>query len=257
MSSRRSRRGGTRTSITLRRYSRSSRKRPAAHVRVQIAVGRGDDAHVRAPRLRLADALELLVLQEAQELGLQAAARSRDLVEEEGAAVRGLHLARLVLDRAREGAARVAEQLAGQQLLREGRAWTTTNGPAARGLLAWRRRARTPLPVPFSPRSRTAASEPGGPAHRVEGGLERGRARGQLQLGHGVRELAFEVAHLAHERAPLGRALDQVADLGGRERLGQVVDGAAAHRLHRGVDGGVGGDDDDVEARAGRRPAWG
>jgi hypothetical protein len=39
-----------------------------------------------------------------------------------------------------------------------------------------------------------------------------------------------------------------VTDLRGRERLGQVVAGATAHRLDRGVDGRVGGDDHDVEA---------
>jgi len=41
-----------------------------------------------------------------------------------------------------------------------------------------------------------------------------------------------------------------VADLGRRERLGQVVDGAAAHGFHRGVDGRVGGDHDDVQSGA-------
>ena len=42
-------------------------------------------------------------------------------------------------------------------------------------------------------------------------------------------------------------ALDHGADLRRGEGLGQVVARAAAHRLHRGVDGGVGGDDHHVE----------
>ena len=161
MSSRRSRSGGTRHLDHVEPVEKVFAEASRGHVRLEVAIGRGHDPHVRAPRLRLPHALELLVLQEAQELGLQGGRDLRDLVEEEGAAVRGLHLARLVLDRAREGAAGMAEQLAGQRALRRGSGHARRRrARAARGLLAWRRRASTPLPVPFSPRSRTAASEP-------------------------------------------------------------------------------------------------
>src|SRR6185436_1941304 len=42
-----------------------------AHVGLEIAVGGGDDAYVGAARPGLADALELAVLEKAQELGLE------------------------------------------------------------------------------------------------------------------------------------------------------------------------------------------
>ena len=166
--------------------------------------------------------------------------------------MRGFHLAGLVLDRPREGASGVAEQLAGQQLFRERRGMhddeRSVRARAARVEEAGEDAlARAVLPAQQDRRLRA-----GGPAHRVERGLERGRAGGQLELRHRVRELPFEVAHLAHEGAPLRRPFHQVPDLGGRERLGQVVDGAATHRLHRRIDRRVRGDDDDVETRTGR-----
>ena len=66
-----------------------------------------------------ADALEVLILQKAQELGLQGRRQVGDLVEENGAAVGRLEPARLVLDRAGERAAHVPEQLALEQFFGE------------------------------------------------------------------------------------------------------------------------------------------
>ena len=53
----------------------------------QIAVGRGDHAHVDFAGLRAADRLELALLQHAQQLALQVERQLADLVEEERAAV--------------------------------------------------------------------------------------------------------------------------------------------------------------------------
>ena len=61
--------------------------------------------------------LELALLQHPQELRLRGQAHLGDLVEEQHAARRELHLAGLRLVRAREGAAFVAEQLRLEQLL--------------------------------------------------------------------------------------------------------------------------------------------
>ena len=57
------------------------------HLR-EVAVGRGDDAHVDLDRVRVADALELALLQHAQQLRLQRRAHRPDLVEEQRALVR-------------------------------------------------------------------------------------------------------------------------------------------------------------------------
>src|SRR5205807_8368058 len=78
---------------------------------LEVGVRRRDDAHVRAPRLRRADALELAGLQHAQELRLEVRRHVRDLVEEERAAVRQLEAADAVTLRVGERAADVAEQL--------------------------------------------------------------------------------------------------------------------------------------------------
>ena len=114
-------------------------------------------AHVGAPGPVLADALELVVLQEAEELGLEARGDLRDLVEEQGAAVGGLDPAGLVLDRAGEGAAGVPEELAGQQVLAQRRAVDDDEGPRRRGRCA--RGGRAPARTCRS-RSRRGAAPP-------------------------------------------------------------------------------------------------
>ena len=80
-------------------------------------------ADVDADVLRAADALERLLLEEAQQLGLQRRHHLADLVEEHRAAVGRLEQAALLLPRVGEGAALVAEELALEQRLRE---WPST-----------------------------------------------------------------------------------------------------------------------------------
>ena len=91
----RSRSGGIVIGNTDSRKKRSSRNCRAATAALQIAVGGGDDAHVDLERTRPADAFEPLVLERAQDLGLQRQRQLADLVEEQRAAVRQLELAGL------------------------------------------------------------------------------------------------------------------------------------------------------------------
>ena len=94
MSSRRSRSGGTcerehvQPVVQVRRGSG-----PARRSRLQIAVRRRDHAHVDLERPRAADALELLLLQHAQQLRLHLERQLADLVEEQRAAVGELEAA--------------------------------------------------------------------------------------------------------------------------------------------------------------------
>ena len=88
----------------------------------EIAVGGGDHADVGLQRARAAEALELALLQHAQELRLHGRAHLADLVEEQDAAGGQLDLPGLGLVRAGEGAALVAEQLRLEQLLGQRRA---------------------------------------------------------------------------------------------------------------------------------------
>ena len=54
--------------------------------RLEIGVGRGDEAHVDRPHVVLADAADLARFERAQQLGLDARRHRPDLVEEERAA---------------------------------------------------------------------------------------------------------------------------------------------------------------------------
>src|SRR5437016_7795896 len=78
----------------------------------EIAVGGGDDPDVDADRVGGADALDLAVLEHAQQLHLHAERQLADLVEEDGAPVRRLEEALAVAVGAGEGAAQVPEELA-------------------------------------------------------------------------------------------------------------------------------------------------
>ena len=105
---------------TLSRKKRSCRKCPCDGVGGEVAIRRRDDAHVHLDRARAADALELLLLQHAQQLGLQIQAHLADLVEQERALVRALERAFDALDRAGERALLVAEEGALDQTFGEG-----------------------------------------------------------------------------------------------------------------------------------------
>ena len=98
--------------------------------RGQVAVGGGHQAHVHLDRLGAAQALELLLLQDAQQLGLQLQRDVADLVQEQRAPVRQLEAADLLADGAGEGALLVAEQLALQQPRGDGRAVELDEGAA-------------------------------------------------------------------------------------------------------------------------------
>ena len=84
---------------------------------LEVDVGRGNQAGVRAQCLGPADAVELLVLEHAQELGLDRRRQITDLVEEHGPLVGQFELPRLVAVSPREAALYVSEQLRFEQRL--------------------------------------------------------------------------------------------------------------------------------------------
>ena len=239
MSSGRSRSGGTSTSITFRRKSRSSRKRPGLDVGLEVAVGRRDDAHVGAARAGLADALELACPAGSAAAWPAAPARSRrsrrgSSVPPSAASTRP----GLVAHRAGEGAARVAEQLAREQLLGQRRA---VDGDERAGRRAGSARGARARARPCRCRSRRAA----GPARRtrrprasvVEHRAHRAATRSRGRPRAPRRRAAPRARRPARRAArALGDLLDDVADLRRRERLGQVVARAALDRLDRGVE---------------------
>ena len=96
---------------TLRRYSRSSRKRPCGDHLFEVGVGGRDHADVHLDRVRLAKRLNLVVVEEPEQLRLDFEVLS-DLVQEERAAGRRADHAGERRVGAGEGAPAVAEQLA-------------------------------------------------------------------------------------------------------------------------------------------------
>ncbi|MNQ75336.1 hypothetical protein D3C85_901260 [compost metagenome] len=89
---------------------------------LQVAVGRGDQAHVDLLRLHRADPADLAFLEDAQQARLGLQRQLADLVEEQGAAVGGLDQAGPSGGGAGEGALLVAEQLRLDQGFRDRRA---------------------------------------------------------------------------------------------------------------------------------------
>ena len=85
------------------------------HHRDEVLIGSGDDADVGLDRRVAADALELLLLEQSQCLGLSCGAHVADLVEEDRAAVDLLELADVTLIRAGEGSFFVTEEFAFEQ----------------------------------------------------------------------------------------------------------------------------------------------
>src|SRR5215471_1321124 len=85
----------------------------------EIAVGRGDEAHVDLHRRRASEPLELAFLQDAEELDLHLWRDVANLVEEERSFVGELHTTRLARGRASERPLLVTEQLALEQVVRE------------------------------------------------------------------------------------------------------------------------------------------
>src|SRR4051812_4578272 len=88
----------------------------------EVAVRGGDDAHVDRDRLVAAHALQIALLQHAQELRLDEGRDLADLVEKERAAMRLLEAAHASLVGAGERALLVAEHLALEERLRHRRA---------------------------------------------------------------------------------------------------------------------------------------
>lgn len=86
----------------------------------QVLVGGGDHAHIHADQLAPADTEEFVLGQHAQQSGLQRQRHIADFIQKQRAAVGLFEAAYVPLGGAGEGAGFVAEQLAFQQLGRNG-----------------------------------------------------------------------------------------------------------------------------------------
>src|SRR5881397_4144984 len=220
-----------------------------AYGALEVLVGGRDEAHVDPDRQVAADALELLLLDGAQELRLRLERHVAHLVEEERAAVRRLELPLAPRDRARERALLVAEELALDQLLAE------------RRTVHLDQRLRAPrAPVVERVRDQLlAGTAPAADQHGHVGvgdlvdGLEEpahGRALpDDLLEAEGALHLLEEPAVVAAQQHGVHHAAHDQAQLVVVEGLRHVVDGAELHRLHGDLLRAVGGDHDDRQVR--------
>ncbi|MEJ7731634.1 MAG: hypothetical protein WKG00_20785, partial [Polyangiaceae bacterium] len=130
----------------MARYLRAAQRRhPHPHQAIEQPCGSarpdlasrlrfgGHHAHLDHARLVVADGAHLAELQRAQQHRLHVQRQLADLVEEERAAVGALEGAAPRVDGATEGAAPVAEELAGHQLARDGAAVDDHERPGGHG----------------------------------------------------------------------------------------------------------------------------
>ena len=220
---------------------------PRLQLGLQILVGRGDDAGVDAEHLAAPDALELTLLQKAEELDLQRRAHLADLVEEERAAVRQLELALSLRVRAGVGAALVAEQLGLEQGVRDRAAVDRHERPVAP------RAVRVDGPrQELLARSTLALDQHGdvGPrdaAHDREDLAHRGRVSQHVrELDRG---LVRALLGLGLERPEMDRPLEHDLQVLQLDRLLMVVERAELDRANRAVAAAVLADDHDLGRR--------
>ena len=164
------------------------------HPVLEIAIGGGDEPHVRLQSGRTSHALVLLLLQDAQELHLHGRGELADLVEEEGAGGGELEATALEPVRAGEGAALVAEELGLDERLRQGRAvdgherTVRPRAPVVDGvgqhLLARAALAREEH-LPESIRQGSAGPAPAGAMREQLAGIEQKAIQEALEAEHG------------------------------------------------------------------------
>ena len=216
------------------------------HVGEQVAVGRGDHAHIHPPRLGRADALDLAVLDDAQELGLHGERELANFVQEQRTAVRLFEEPGLGLGRARERATYMAKELAFEQRFDHCRTVHHHEGTRASGSeLVKSPRHQFLACAGFARHQRCPNVRRQTPDH-VEQFLHHGTS-----ADHPVKlELLRQLRVSPQERLPPLDALahrdQQLAEAVEVERLGQVVERAKLDGLDGGVDAGVTGHETDL-----------
>ena len=210
----------------------------------QIAVRGGDDAHVHLDRGGAADPLELLLLQHAQQLGLQVEPHFGDFVEQQRAAVSALESALDPLDGAGKGAFFVAEQSRLDQSL----------GKRGAVELDERLVATVALVMDGAGKQLLAGARltlqqyrgPGGSGHgdRLQDPTDRRRVADDLSFVPELHDLFAERLVLAPQAYEFQRLIHGQLELLRTDRLGDVVDGPGFDAGHRMFDAGMSGQHD-------------
>ena len=212
------------------------------HRRRRIDVGGGDHAHVDRLLGAPAQPPETAFLEDAEQLHLRRRRHLADLVEEQGAAIRQLETPLPPIRRAGEGALLVTEDFALEQRLgNRGAVDRDERKAGARAQLMDGLRDELLAGARFA-----------GDEHRRRG--RRGLLDHLVDLAHlgavaderaeraVLAQLAAQRLHLAHRFEPLDDLVEQDLQTLNVDRFGQVVVGAFLHRLDRGVDGALRGE---------------
>ncbi|MNF63646.1 hypothetical protein D3C84_453540 [compost metagenome] len=203
-------------------------KAPRRHLAGQVAVAGGQHANIQADRLAPTDPLHFTLLQHAQQLGLQALRHFGNFIEQNGAALGQLELARRAGDGAGEGTLLMAEQ--------RGLEHVVGNRRAVDGNEGFRRPWR--LLVNESCQHLLAGAGLAGDQHRR---IALRHPRGQLEQLHAGRFQGHRAVLLGRRHTPEGVAIDQRQQGFRLERLDQIIRRALAYRIHRTLDRGEGG----------------
>ena len=199
--------------------------------------------------LRVADAPDLPLLQDAQQFGLERLRHRVHFIEEDGAAFRFLEEADLVLHRAGEGALLVAEEFGFEQVLGQRRAVDGHEGLVLPRGIEMQRAGDEFLAGAALALDQDGAVGIGDLGDEVVDLLHlRARADDVLEAVFLLDDLP-QVAVLADEALVIERALDGELQLIHLERLGDVVVGAELHRLERRLHRLVRRDQDDRRLR--------
>ena len=211
----------------------------------RIDVGRGDDPHVDLLLLAAAEAPELALLQHPQQLDLRRRHHLGDLVQEQRAAMGELETALPAFHRAGERALLVAEDLALEQRLGDGRAVDGHErlGGALAQLMDRLRHHLLARPglAPDQHRRRRRRRLLDDAIDLADG---RGAADDPAEAAV-LAQLTAQDADLAQRLLPLGGLLDQDLEAPRVDRLGEVVVGPFLDRLDRGLDRPLRGEQDD------------
>src|SRR5581483_4942737 len=218
---------------------------------LQVAVRCRDDADVDRDRRRRAEALDLPLLERAEELRLEARVHLADLVEKEGAAVGLLEAADPPAVGARERALLVTEELRLEERLRHGGAVHLDERPARPLALRVDRVGDDLLAGAALALDEDRRLAAGRGLDDAPDALHRLALADELMDAACLRQLLLEALLAIDEAPPLEGLPDEMQDLVGGEGLRDVVVSAALDGVDRGGDRPLTRNHDDL----GRGPA--
>ena len=222
---------------------------PVARALGQIAIGRGDDAHIDLHRTLGADGIDFAFLQRAQELHLHVETQFADFVEEQRAAVGFQEFAEMFVGGAGERTFLVTEEDRFDEIFRDGAAIDGDKGFA--GTL--RRTLDRACDEFFADAGfafdqdrdiRLCRALP-----QADHLTHFGAFADEIVEDQPVFDFLLQARHFAGQRADLQRVADRDRDALGARRLHEEVAGAGAHGVDGGIDAALGGQHDHRQFR--------